>query len=97
MTSRIGAARSLPTAAPGPADAPDAGPRHAPGRREAPTVASAARRTSTSVVVLQGPLFQDPVQPGSLELEAMIQLLQVYMLEADEGIEAPWSPSRRTA
>ncbi|MFT7580541.1 MAG: acyl transferase domain-containing protein/3-hydroxymyristoyl [Myxococcota bacterium] len=35
--------------------------------------------------------FQDPVQPGSLGIEAMIQLLQVYMLEAglDAGIAAP--------
>ena len=33
--------------------------------------------------------FQDPVQPGSLGIEAMIQLLQFYMLETgmDEGIE----------
>ena len=27
--------------------------------------------------------FQDPVQPGSLGIEAMIQLLQLYMLETD--------------
>lgn len=35
--------------------------------------------------------FQDPVQPGSLGIEAMIQLLQFYMLETgmDEGIENP--------
>ena len=35
--------------------------------------------------------FQDPVQPGSLGIEAMIQLLQWYMLEnnLDEGIENP--------
>ena len=35
--------------------------------------------------------FQDPVQPGSLGIEAMIQLLQVHMLEAgmDAGIEEP--------
>lgn len=35
--------------------------------------------------------FQDPVQPGSLGIEAMIQLLQFYMLERglDAGIEAP--------
>ncbi len=33
--------------------------------------------------------FQDPVQPGSLGIEAMIQLLQFYMLETGmaEGIE----------
>ena len=33
--------------------------------------------------------FQDPVQPGSLGIEAMVQLLQFYMLETgmDEGIE----------
>ena len=33
--------------------------------------------------------FQDPVQPGSLGIEAMIQLLQFYMLEAGmaDGIE----------
>ena len=33
--------------------------------------------------------FQDPVQPGSLGIEAMIQLLQFYMLETemDKGIE----------
>ncbi len=35
--------------------------------------------------------FQDPVQPGSLGIEAMIQALQLFMLEAgmDEGIAAP--------
>ena len=35
--------------------------------------------------------FQDPVQPGSLGIEAMIQLLQWTMLEMglDEGIENP--------
>ncbi len=33
--------------------------------------------------------FQDPVQPGSLGIEAMIQLLQFFMLEQglDEGVE----------
>lgn len=35
--------------------------------------------------------FQDPVQPGSLGIEAMLELLQFYMLEVgmDEGIENP--------
>jgi 3-hydroxymyristoyl/3-hydroxydecanoyl-(acyl carrier protein) dehydratase len=35
--------------------------------------------------------FQDPVQPGSLGIEAMAQILQLFMLEADmdEGIESP--------
>jgi 3-hydroxymyristoyl/3-hydroxydecanoyl-(acyl carrier protein) dehydratase/1-acyl-sn-glycerol-3-phosphate acyltransferase len=35
--------------------------------------------------------FQDPVQPGSLGIEAMIQLLQLYMVEAGmgAGIEEP--------
>lgn len=35
--------------------------------------------------------FQDPVQPGSLGIEAMIQLLQAYMLVTgmDEGVESP--------
>ncbi len=35
--------------------------------------------------------FQDPVQPGSLGLEAMLQLLQFYMLHEDlgAGIENP--------
>ena len=35
--------------------------------------------------------FQDPVQPGSLGIEAMIQLLQWHMLDQgmDAGIEAP--------
>ena len=35
--------------------------------------------------------FQDPVQPGSLGIEAMIQALQLFMLEArmDEGIVGP--------
>jgi 3-oxoacyl-(acyl-carrier-protein) synthase/3-hydroxymyristoyl/3-hydroxydecanoyl-(acyl carrier protein) dehydratase len=35
--------------------------------------------------------FQDPVQPGSLGLEAMVQLLQLGMLELgmDEGLAAP--------
>lgn len=35
--------------------------------------------------------FQDPVQPGSLGLEAFVQLLQVYMLHRNmaEGIQAP--------
>jgi len=35
--------------------------------------------------------FQDPVQPGSLGIEAMVQLLQWTMLETglDEGIENP--------
>ncbi|MEM6794759.1 MAG: 1-acyl-sn-glycerol-3-phosphate acyltransferase, partial [Acidobacteriota bacterium] len=35
--------------------------------------------------------YSDPVQPGSLGIEAMIQLLQVYMLSAnlDHGIDAP--------
>jgi len=35
--------------------------------------------------------FQDPVQPGSLGIEAMIQLLQLFMLEQrmDEGLREP--------
>lgn len=35
--------------------------------------------------------YQDPVQPGSLGLEAMLQLLQVYAIESNlaEGIAAP--------
>ena len=35
--------------------------------------------------------FQDPVQPGSLGLEAMLQLMQFYILESGvaEGIENP--------
>ncbi|MEM9072743.1 MAG: beta-ketoacyl synthase N-terminal-like domain-containing protein [Myxococcota bacterium] len=35
--------------------------------------------------------YQDPVQPGSLGIEAMLQALQFHMLEAgmDEGMEAP--------
>jgi 3-oxoacyl-(acyl-carrier-protein) synthase/3-hydroxymyristoyl/3-hydroxydecanoyl-(acyl carrier protein) dehydratase/1-acyl-sn-glycerol-3-phosphate acyltransferase len=35
--------------------------------------------------------FQDPVQPGSLGLEALIQLLQFYMLHTgmDDGLEDP--------
>ena len=35
--------------------------------------------------------FQDPVQPGSLGLEAMVQLLQLAMLEQDmdQGLTAP--------
>jgi acyl transferase domain-containing protein/3-hydroxymyristoyl/3-hydroxydecanoyl-(acyl carrier protein) dehydratase len=35
--------------------------------------------------------FQDPVQPGSLGIEAMLQLLQFYMIheEMGEGIENP--------
>ncbi|MEE8408441.1 MAG: 1-acyl-sn-glycerol-3-phosphate acyltransferase [Myxococcota bacterium] len=35
--------------------------------------------------------FQDPVQPGSLGLEALLQLLQFYMLEAgmQAGVERP--------
>ena len=35
--------------------------------------------------------FQDPVQPGSLGIEAMIQLLQFAMLEQgmDEGFARP--------
>ncbi len=35
--------------------------------------------------------FQDPVQPGSLGIEAMIQALQLFMLQAgmDDGIVAP--------
>jgi 3-hydroxymyristoyl/3-hydroxydecanoyl-(acyl carrier protein) dehydratase/1-acyl-sn-glycerol-3-phosphate acyltransferase len=35
--------------------------------------------------------FQDPVQPGSLGITAMIQALQFYMLEAhmDDGVENP--------
>ncbi|MFK7989539.1 MAG: beta-ketoacyl synthase N-terminal-like domain-containing protein [Sandaracinaceae bacterium] len=35
--------------------------------------------------------YQDPVQPGSLGIEAMLQLLQFYMLEAglDEGMKRP--------
>jgi 3-hydroxymyristoyl/3-hydroxydecanoyl-(acyl carrier protein) dehydratase/1-acyl-sn-glycerol-3-phosphate acyltransferase len=35
--------------------------------------------------------FQDPVQPGSLGVEAMCQLLQVFMLESKmhEGLRAP--------
>jgi 3-oxoacyl-(acyl-carrier-protein) synthase/3-hydroxymyristoyl/3-hydroxydecanoyl-(acyl carrier protein) dehydratase len=35
--------------------------------------------------------FQDPVQPGSLGIEAMVQLLQLYMLEAGmhHGIDNP--------
>jgi 3-oxoacyl-(acyl-carrier-protein) synthase/3-hydroxymyristoyl/3-hydroxydecanoyl-(acyl carrier protein) dehydratase len=35
--------------------------------------------------------YQDPVQPGSLGIEAMVQLLQLYMLETGmhHGIESP--------
>ncbi len=35
--------------------------------------------------------FQDPVQPGSLGIEALIQLLQFYMLDSgmDKGIDGP--------
>lgn len=35
--------------------------------------------------------FQDPVQPGSLGIEAMIQLLQFYMMETGmhEGVQSP--------
>ncbi len=35
--------------------------------------------------------YQDPVQPGSLGIEAMLQLLQVYMIEAGlgDGLESP--------
>lgn len=35
--------------------------------------------------------FQDPVQPGSLGIEALLQLLQFFMLEErmDDGIESP--------
>lgn len=33
--------------------------------------------------------FQDPVQPGSLGLEAMVQLLQFYMLERGIGAHIP--------
>ncbi len=35
--------------------------------------------------------FQDPVQPGSLGIEAMVQTLQAFMLETrmDDGIERP--------
>ena len=35
--------------------------------------------------------FQDPVQPGSLGIEAMIQLLQWYMMEANlaKGLKKP--------
>lgn len=35
--------------------------------------------------------YQDPVQPGSLGVEAMLQLLQFYMIERDlhEGIDNP--------
>ena len=35
-------------------------------------------------VVLQISLFQDPVQPGSLGMEAMIQVLQWYVV--DQGL-----------
>jgi 3-hydroxymyristoyl/3-hydroxydecanoyl-(acyl carrier protein) dehydratase len=33
--------------------------------------------------------FQDPVQPGSLGLEALLQLLQFHMLEAELGQDIP--------
>ncbi|MEM9190372.1 MAG: 1-acyl-sn-glycerol-3-phosphate acyltransferase [Myxococcota bacterium] len=33
--------------------------------------------------------YQDPVQPGSLGMEAMLQLLQVYMLEAGLDADVP--------
>ena len=34
----------------------------------------------------QSPLFfQDPVQPGSLGIEAMVQVLQWYMIDRDLG------------
>lgn len=33
--------------------------------------------------------FQDPVQPGSLGIEALCQLLQFYMLERDLGADVP--------
>jgi acyl transferase domain-containing protein/3-hydroxymyristoyl/3-hydroxydecanoyl-(acyl carrier protein) dehydratase/1-acyl-sn-glycerol-3-phosphate acyltransferase len=36
--------------------------------------------------------FQDPVMPGSLGVESMVQLLQFFMIQAglDEGLDAPY-------
>ena len=40
--------------------------------------------------------YQDPVQPGSLGIDAMLQALQVFMIEADmgRGLGAPGHPKR---
>ncbi len=49
------------------------------------------KRVDPSEWFFKAHFFQDPVQPGSLGIEAMIQLLQFYMIEEDlaEGIEEP--------
>jgi 3-oxoacyl-(acyl-carrier-protein) synthase/3-hydroxymyristoyl/3-hydroxydecanoyl-(acyl carrier protein) dehydratase/1-acyl-sn-glycerol-3-phosphate acyltransferase len=51
----------------------------------------AEKDVNTDEWFFQAHFFQDPVQPGSLGIEAMIQLLQWYMLDAglDEGIPNP--------
>jgi 3-hydroxymyristoyl/3-hydroxydecanoyl-(acyl carrier protein) dehydratase len=51
----------------------------------------AEKDVSPSQWFFKAHFYQDPVQPGSLGLEAMIQLLQVYMLERglDRGIPSP--------
>ena len=50
-----------------------------------------ARRMSTPPSGFKAHFFQDPVQPGSLGLEALLQILQYYILETGiaDGIENP--------
>jgi 3-hydroxymyristoyl/3-hydroxydecanoyl-(acyl carrier protein) dehydratase len=39
--------------------------------------------------IFKSHFFQDPVQPGSLGLEALLQLLQVFMIERGIGADVP--------
>jgi 3-hydroxymyristoyl/3-hydroxydecanoyl-(acyl carrier protein) dehydratase/1-acyl-sn-glycerol-3-phosphate acyltransferase len=51
----------------------------------------AEKRVDASEWFFKAHFFQDPVQPGSLGLEAMVQLLQFYMLERGltDGMPSP--------
>ena len=51
----------------------------------------AIKKVSPADWYFKAHFFQDPVQPGSLGIEALIQLLQCFMLETrmDEGIANP--------
>ena len=80
-----------------PTDAADARPGHASRRRRAavgPRHLRAEKDVDPSEWFFKAHFFQDPVQPGSLGIEAMLQLLQFFMLDAGPGRRHRRSPVR---
>ena len=63
---------------------PDGGPKGSGSRRP--------HRRRSAGVVLQGPLYQDPVWPGSLGLESFLQLLKYVAWNAGIAGGTGWQP-----